>query len=414
VAIKLISIFFAPILSLNSRRGHRRHRLQSLLIAPWALAVLAMAPEMAGAAAAPAGVRSGAVKAGGGRTVFTGDVINGKKVVSSLNTDDLEPGRKHLLYFQGVQMATGQYWYVSVIVAKGIRPGKRFTLTSGVHGDEMSSVHTVQTIMGRLKPAEMTGTVMAVLDIARPAVESMQRRWPSMGRGLELTDMNREWPGNEQGIGAASRQAGLVFNRLLRPNTDLAIDFHTGTTGIDAAAFHIGDMRIPEVKTMMMLYPVPLIWDNPVYPSVLHNAFIKAGIPCFTPEIGPARRLDLDMIPLFVEGTLNVFKHYGVIPGPIGRTAVDANVLIGKNVYTVVSSQGGFIEWLVKITDNVSAGQKLAIQRNAFGEVLAEYTSPVQGRISALRTDATSEPGNVLAFILSTSAPASGAVPYAE
>ncbi len=414
MAIKLISIFFAPILSLNSRRGHRRHRLQSLLIAPWALAVLAMAPEMAGAAAAPAGVSSGAVKAGGGRTVFTGDVINGKKVVSSLNTDDLEPGRKHLLYFQGVQMATGQYWYVSVIVAKGIRPGKRFTLTSGVHGDEMSSVHTVQTIMGRLKPAEMTGTVMAVLDIARPAVESMQRRWPSMGRGLELTDMNREWPGNEQGIGAASRQAGLVFNRLLRPNTDLAIDFHTGTTGIDAAAFHIGDMSIPEVKTMMMLYPVPLIWDNPVYPSVLHNAFIKAGIPCFTPEIGPARRLDLDMIPLFVEGTLNVFKHYGVIPGPIGRTAVDAKVLIGKNVYTVVSSQGGFIEWLVKITDNVSAGQKLAIQRNAFGEVLAEYTSPVQGRISALRTDATSEPGNVLAFILSTSAPASGAVPYAE
>ena len=414
MAIKLISIFFAPILSLNRRRGHHRHRLHSLLIAPWALAVLAMAPELASAAAAPAGVRSGAVKAGGVRTVFTGDVINGKKVVSSLNTDDLEPGRKHLLYFQGVQMATGQYWYVSVIVAKGIRPGKRFTLTSGVHGDEMSSVHTVQTIMGRLKPAEMTGTVMAVLDIARPAVESMQRRWPSMGRGLELTDMNREWPGNEQGIGAASRQAGLVFNRLLRPNTDLAIDFHTGTTGIDAAAFHIGDMRIPEVKTMMMLYPVPLIWDNPVYPSVLHNAFIKAGIPCFTPEIGPARRLDLDMIPLFVDGTLNVFKHYGVIPGPIGRTAVDANVLIGKNVYTVVSSQGGFIEWLVKITDNVSAGQKLAIQRNAFGEVLAEYTSPVQGRISALRSDATSEPGNVLAFILSTSAPASGAVPYAE
>jgi predicted deacylase len=88
--------------------------------------------------------------------------------------------------------------------------------------------------------------------------------------------------------------------------------------------------------------------------------------------------------------------------------------LIGKNVYPVVSSQGGFIEWLVKITDNVRVGQKLAIQRNAFGEVLAEYTSPVQGRIAGLRSDATSEPGNVLTFILSTSAPASGAVPYVE
>ena len=120
------------------------------------------------------------------------------------------------------------------------------------------------------------------------------------------------------------------------------------------------------------------------------------------------------MIPLFVDGTLNVLKHYGVIPGPIGRTAFDANVMIGKTVYPVVSSQGGFIEWLVKTTDNVRAGQKLAIQRNAFGEVLAEYTSPVQGRIAGLRSDARSEPGNVLVFILSTSAPGSGAAPYAE
>jgi len=78
-----------------------------------------------------------------------------KKVVSSLNTADLEPGKKPLLYFQGVQMSTGQHWYVSVIVPRG-PPGKRITLTSGVHGDEMSSVHTVQTVMNQLNPAEMS------------------------------------------------------------------------------------------------------------------------------------------------------------------------------------------------------------------------------------------------------------------
>jgi predicted deacylase len=337
-------------------------------------------------------------------TVYTGDVIDGKKVVSSLSTDDLEAGKKHLLYFRGVQMSTGQYWYVSVIVAKGARPGKRITLTSGVHGDEMSSVHTVKTVMSQLNAAEMSGTVMAVLDIARPAMESMQRRWPSSGRGFELTDMNREWPGNENGVGAVSRQAGLVFNRLLRPNSDLAIDFHTGTTGIDVSSFHIGDMSIPDVKTMMMLYPVPAIWDDPVYPSVLHNAFIDAGIPCFTPEVGAARRLDLKAIPIFVEGTLNVFKHYGVMPGPIGRTAVDANTYIGKDAVPVLTTQGGFIELFVKLEDNVTAGQKLAIQRNAFGEVMSEYTSPVSGRIGGLRSDATSEPGNVLVFILTDGA----------
>jgi hypothetical protein len=370
----------------------------------FALAGIGMAQAQVGAPAAPARTS----------TVYTGDVINGKKVVSSLNTADLEPGKKHLLYFQGVQMSTGQYWYVSVIVAKGARPGKRITLTSGVHGDEMSSVHAVQKVMSQLSPAEMSGTVMAVLDIARPALESMQRRWPSSGRGFELTDMNREWPGNENGLGAVSRQAGRVFNRLLRPNTDLAIDFHTGTTGLDVPAFHLGDMRIPDVKTMMMLYPVPVILDNPVYPGLLHNAFVDAGIPAFTAEVGVARRLELDMIPIFVEGTMNVFKHYGVVPGAIGRTAVDANVYIGKNLVPVLTTHGGFIELLVKLNARVTPGQKLAIQRDAFGEVVAEYTSPVTGLVGGLRTDATSEPGNALSFILTDVAPGPGAAPYSE
>ena len=384
----------------------RRHRniMQPLLITALALTAVGMAQAQVSDPATPARIS----------TVYTGDVINGKKVVSSLNTGDLEAGKKHLLYFRGVQMSTGQYWYVSVIVAKGARPGKRITLTSGVHGDEMSSVHTVQTVMSQLNAAEMSGTVMAVLDIARPAMESMQRRWPSSGRGFELTDMNREWPGNENGPGAVSRQAGLVFNRLLKPNTDLAIDFHTGTTGLDVSSFHIGDMRIPDVKTMMMLYPVPAIWDNPVYPGVLHNAYIDAGIPSFTPEVGVARRLDLNAIPIFVEGTMNVFKHYGVVPGAIGRTAVDANVYIGKSAVPVLTTQGGFIELLVKLEDDVTVGQKLAIQRNAFGEVMAEYTSPVSGRIGGLRSDATSEPGNVLVFILADGATASGKATYPE
>ena len=153
-------------------------------------------------------------------TVYTGDVIQGKKVVSALNVNDLEPGQKHLLYFQGVEMPTGQHWYVSVTVAKGAKPGKRVVLVSGVHGDEMSSIHTVQSVMNALDTAQMSGTVMAVTDVARPALETMQRRWPNFGRGNDLVDMNREWPGDENGISAPSRQAGLLFNKLLRPNAD--------------------------------------------------------------------------------------------------------------------------------------------------------------------------------------------------
>ena len=347
-------------------------------------------------------------------TVYTGDTIQGKKVVSALDVNNLEPGKKHFLYFQGVQMPTGQHCYVSVTVAKGAKPGKRVILVCGVHGDEMSSVHTVQSVMNQLDPREMSGTVMAVADVSGPALEGMQRRWPNQGRGIDLIDMNREWPGNENGATAPSRHAGLLFNRLLRPNADFAIDFHTGTTGFEVTAFNIAGMDVPEVKAMVELYPVGQIFDNHVYPGVLHNAFMDVGIPAFTPEIGAARVLNLEMISLFVEGTMNVLKHHGILAGPLGRTGKDVGVFIGNSAFPIIATHGGLVEHLVKLNDKVDAGQKVAIQRNSFGEVVAEYASSVAGEVTGQRSDAMSEPGNPLVFILFHKTPLDGSETYPE
>lgn len=333
-------------------------------------------------------------------TTYVGEMIDGKPVVSALDVNDLEAGKLHHLYFQGVQTPGGQHWNVSVTVARGAEPGKRIVLTSGVHGDEMSSIHTVQTVMSQLDPATMSGTVMAVTDISRPAIEGMQRRWPNASRGLDLIDMNREWPGNENAPTAAGRHAWLVFNRLLRPNADVAIDFHTGTTGFGCTGFNIGEMRIPEVREMLELYPVRQIADYPFLPVALHNAYLAAGIPAFCPEVGEARMLDHETIALFVEGTMNVLKHHGIIAGPMGRTGADVKVFVGNSSFPILASAGGIVEYLVGLYDPVEVGQKLAIQRNNFGEVVAEYESGVSGEVTAMRTDAMAEPGNPLFFIL--------------
>jgi uncharacterized protein len=333
-------------------------------------------------------------------TTYTGDMIDGKPVVTSLDVNDLAAGQIHLLLFRGVATPVGQHWHVSVRVAKGANPGRRVVLTSGVHGDEMSSIHTVQTVMDQLDPATMTGTVMAVTDIARPALEGMQRRWPNSGRGIDLIDMNREWPGIENGPTASGRHAWLVFNRLLRPNADYAIDFHTGTTGFGVTDFNIGEMRIPEVQAMLDLYPVSQIADDPTDPGVLHNAFIAAGIPSFCPEVGAARVLDHDRIARFVEGTMNVLKLHGIVPGPMGRTRADLPVFVGNAAFPILATAGGIVEYLVALNDPVTPGQPIAIQRNSFNEVVATYQSGVTGEVLGLRSDAMAEPGNPLAFIL--------------
>jgi predicted deacylase len=347
-------------------------------------------------------------------TVYTGDIIDGKKVISALNIDDLEPGTKQSLFFQGVQMATGQHWYVSIMVAKGAKPGKRVVLVSGVHGDEISPVRTLQMVMEQLDPVAMSGTVLAVFDVSRPALEGMARRWPNSGRGIDLVDMNRVWPGNENGPTAPSRHAAMLFNKLLKPNADYGIDFHTSTTGVDLTAFNIARMDIPEVRAMAELFPIDQIFDNPAYPGVLANAFVDAGIPAFTPEMGPPRILDRRMVALFVEGTMNVLKHHGIIAGPMGRTGKDTGIFVGNSAYAAFANNGGFVELLVGLNDRVEAGQKLAVQRNAFGEIVAEYSSGVSGEVMACRTDATSEPGNLLVSVLYNHTPSEGGDPISE
>jgi predicted deacylase len=138
------------------------------------------------------------------------------------------------------------------------------------------------------------------------------------------------------------------------------------------------------------------------------------GIPSFTPEIGAARVLSPEMISLFVEGTMNVLKHHGILAGPMGRTGKDVAVFIGNSAVPILATQGGLVEHLVKLDGKVEVGQKVAIQRNSFGEVVAEYTSPVAGAMTGQRSDAMTEPGNPVAFILFQKAPLGGVETYPE
>lgn len=333
-------------------------------------------------------------------TVYTGDTIQGKRVISQLDVTDLEAGKKHSFFFQGVQMGTGQHWYLPVVVAKGAKPGKKILLISGVHGDEVSPVDAVQRTMAALDPAQMSGTVTAVYDVSRPAKEGTTRMWPAAQWGGQLIDLNRVWPGNEEGGNAPVRHAGLVFNRLFKPNADYALDFHTAATGGDFTAFIFAKLGKPEVRAMAELYPIEQIKSDPGYPGTLETSLVEAGIPALTIEIGGPRSYDRRMIPMFVEGSLNVLKLHGVIAGPMGRTAGDAGTFYGDAFHTVRATHGGFLELLVDLRDKVTAGQKVAIQRNSFGEVVKEYTTAVAGEVSTIQRDAMIQPGTRVIQIL--------------
>jgi predicted deacylase len=337
-------------------------------------------------------------------TIYTSNIIQSVPVISQLNVNDLEPGKQYRFFFQGVQMGTGQHWYVPIVVAKGIREGKRIGLLTGVHGDEVSPINAVQQIMAQLDPAQMTGTVIAAYGLARPAIEYTQSHWFSAQSGGLWFDFNRVWPGDEMGDNAPTRHAGLLWNRLLKPNLDVAIDYHTVSTGSDFSMFIYADLRQPEVRQMVELFPVEQIKDDPGLGGTLETALVEAGIPAFTVEIGSPRIFDSRKIATTVEGSLNVLKHYGIIGGAIAHTSREAGTFFGDEFETIRSVAGGFLEMLVDVKEKVIPGQKVAIQRNAFGDIVAEYTASVTGEVATIARDALSEPGSRVMQILYNSA----------
>jgi len=332
-------------------------------------------------------------------TVFTGETIQDARVISQLDLADLAPGQMHRFMFRGAETATGQYWYVPVLVAKGARPGKRILFVAGVHGDELNPIAAVQATFATLDPAKMTGSAIAIIGPSRPSIENITRTWTINDLGGEQINPNRTWPGREDG-NAVERHSWLITHKLIRGNVDIGIDHHTAGTGVDFARFVFAYADSPASIELGGLYPVDQIMLYTGIPGTLEYSLVQAGIPAVTTELGGPRGFVPEMVKMGVDGNHNVLVHYGVLPGPKRQTAADRNVFIGDDIESVQAVAGGFVTLLVKLNDTVANGQKIAIQRNGFGDVVHEYLAPAIGRVAVIGTDAATERGGRIAYIL--------------
>ena len=339
------------------------------------------------------------VGAASAATVYTGETIQDARVISQLDLADLAPGQMHRFMFRGAETATGQYWYVPVLVAKGAKPGKRILFVAGVHGDELNPIAAVQATFATLDPAAMSGSAIALIGPSRPGIENITRTWTINDLGGEQINPNRTWPGREDG-NAVERHSWLITQKLIRGNVDIGIDHHTGGTGVDFARFVFAYADDPASIELGALFPVDQLMLDPGFPGTLEYSLVKAGIPAVTTELGGPRGFHPEMVQMGVDGNHNVLVHYGVLPGPMRQTAADRNYFVGDDLESARVVAGGFVTLLVKLNDTVTKGQKIAVQRNGFGDVVHEYLSPADGRVAIIGTDAATERGSRIASIL--------------
>lgn len=330
-------------------------------------------------------------------TCFTEDRIDGKAVVSHLNSADLPTGR-HLFYFRPQDMASGQGWYVPVSVIQGARPGKRLLITSGVHGDELNGVLCVQQLMRELDPAQISGTITLVSGMNVPGILAGSRDFIPSDPDASPVNLNRLFPGDANHPTAAGRYLDALWQHLLTPNADFTLDLHTQTRGAEYPLYVFADYRIDACVRMAHLMAPDCILDDPGDAGVLETEWNRRNVPCITVEVGTAKRYQPAMVSRTLQGIYNILRDQGMLEGNVIAPA--AAPVEGKATTTLRAKRSGYALPQVILGQQVVAGQLLAIQWNAFGEEIERYHAPCAGYVLSINSDPLRESGSLLVRLL--------------
>jgi predicted deacylase len=217
-----------------------------------------------------------------------------------------------------------------------------------------------------------------------------------------LTNLNRIMPGADDPLDATltNSYAGNIWYGLWGngTNVDVAVDFHTLSTGADGPLWAYADYRAEGVQALAELAYPDIIKIDPGEPGSVETTFVDNGIAAITLEVGPAKRWNSDLVDrseAFVYRLLadlgivaqNASESLGAIQGDLSATYK------ATNVSTVAVTKAGFVNMTVGVLDDVEEGQEVGTVYGWFGDVIETLTATVSGRVLTVRVDPAIERG---------------------
>ncbi len=338
-------------------------------------------------------------------TVYSGDRVDGAQVIDKLDVADLPAGTTRL-WFRVTDTAIGQGWYVPVIVIKGAKPGPRLLLTAGIHGDELNGIAVIQQLAATLDARALNGAIVAVPGLNTPGLLHSTRGFTADEIGTNGDNLNRSMPDPDLPFtandgGPATRYAGRLWSQLFIGNADYAIDFHTQSRGGQYPAYVFAQTK--GARALADLLRPDIINMDPGIDGALENMLNAAHITAVTYELGAPERFDGETVDRAVRGVHNILTAKGMLAGTpdlSGPVLGGSQPFVGNDIRDLDSPRGGWSHVLVRLGQDVKAGDPVATVTDPFGTVIATVTAPAAGRVLSLATDPRTEPGDMVVRLI--------------
>jgi hypothetical protein len=269
-----------------------------------------------------------------------------------------------------------------VKVIRAPKPGPCLFLTGAVHGDELTGIGIIRTLLYDTPFKLRRGTLICVPVVNLFGFEHNSRYLP------DRRDLNRCFPGSSTGS-MTSRLADLLTTEII-DNCDFGIDFHTASADRTNYPNVRADMRDDDVKRLARAFGAELMVNNRGPSGALRRLAVDRGTPTIMFEAGEVGKLEPGMIEYGVRGTLNVLKTLDMIEGDPEPPLFQVSI---QRTSWVRAERGGFLNFYVAPGDVVAEGQDLAVNTSIFGTERNVLTSPCSGVVLGMATLPAVKPG---------------------
>jgi predicted deacylase len=261
-------------------------------------------------------------------------------------------------------------------------------VTAAIHGDEINGVEAIRRLLIDLRPAEMSGGLIAVPVVNELGFMAGDRHLPD-GR-----DLNRSFPGSPRGS-LAARTAHLLMEQVMSRCAH-AIDLHCGSgqrTNLPQIRADLDDER---TRLAAEAFGAPATIHARTRDGSLREAATQRGVAMLLFEGGESHRFDPYAIAPAHEGVLRVLAMLGVIESAPGTSEPG---FVSSQTRWVRAARGGLLRLEVELGDTVERRQVLGHFSDIYGRRNLVMRAPVDGLVIGLNRSPLINQGDALVHI---------------
>ena len=312
-------------------------------------------------------------------------------------TDGVQHGFLRLPYSRD-DAAWGSVLIPLTVIKNG--EGPTALLTGANHGDEYEGPIALFDLARGLKAQDVTGRVIIVPTMNRPAFVAGTRTSP-----IDKGNMNRAFPGRPDGT--VTEKIADYFQRVLLPMADVVLDFHSGGKTLDFLPFcaaHILPDKTQEKRAFDLVrafgapYSVKMLEIDAV--GMYDTAAEDMGKIFVTTELGGGGTASARTAEIAMSGCRSLLIAAGVVKGKVEQRKTQWLDMPDGDCFTF-SEDAGLIRFCADLGDTLTKGQTVALiyPTDRTGLDPVEVKAKRSGLFTARHFPGLVKPGDCVAVI---------------